>query len=104
MKTYNNFQKTITKVCTKTNFNKSLFAIFSLVGYYGFAYWLPDSHLPYVGCLVREICDMTPEAIANSIVKLYKDKNLYAHICQCLESKKDGNVKEIEKYFKALGD
>lgn len=50
------------------------------------------------------ICDMTPEAIANSIVRLYTDKALYAHICQSLEAKKEGNVQEIQKYFKAFGD
>lgn len=50
------------------------------------------------------ICDMTPEAIANSIVRLYTDKALYAHICQSLEVKKEGNVQEIQKYFKAFGD
>lgn len=50
------------------------------------------------------ICDMTPEAIANSIVRLHTDKALYAHICQSLEAKKEGNVQEIQKYFKAFGD
>lgn len=50
------------------------------------------------------ICDMTPEAIACSIVRLYTDKALYAHICQSLEAKKEGNVQEIQKYFKAFGD
>lgn len=50
------------------------------------------------------ICDMTPEAIANSIVRLYTDKALYAHICHSLEAKKEGNVQEIQKYFKAFGD
>lgn len=50
------------------------------------------------------ICDMTPEAIASSVIRLHTDKALYAHICQSLECKKDGNVKEIEKYFKAFGE
>lgn len=50
------------------------------------------------------ICDMTPEAIASSIVRLYRDKALYAHICQSLEAKKEGNVQEIQRYFKAFGD
>lgn len=49
------------------------------------------------------ICDMTPEAIADAVMRLESDKSLYAHICQSLECKKDGNVKEIEKYFKAFG-
>lgn len=50
------------------------------------------------------ICDMTPEAIASSVIRLHTDRVLYAHICQSLEAKKDGNVKEIQKYFKAFGD
>lgn len=50
------------------------------------------------------ICDMTPEAIADAVMRLHTDKPLYAHICQSLEAKKDGNVKEIQKYFKAFGD
>lgn len=50
------------------------------------------------------ICDMTPEAIADAVMRLESDKSLYAHICQSLECKKDGNVKEIEKYFKAFGE
>lgn len=50
------------------------------------------------------ICDMTPEVIASSVIRLHTDKALYAHICQSLECKKDGNVKEIEKYFKAFGE
>lgn len=50
------------------------------------------------------ICDMTPEAIADAVIRLHTDKPLYAHICQSLEAKKDGNVKEIQKYFKAFGD
>lgn len=50
------------------------------------------------------ICGMTPEAIASSVIRLHTDKALYAHICQSLECKKDGNVKEIEKYFKAFGE
>ncbi len=50
------------------------------------------------------ICEMTPEAMATSILRLHSDKRLYAHICKCLESKKEGNVKELEKYYKAFGD
>lgn len=50
------------------------------------------------------ICDMTPEAIADAVMRLEADKSLYAHICQSLKCKKDGNVKEIEKYFKAFGE
>ena len=50
------------------------------------------------------ICDMTPEAIADAVMRLESDKSLYAHICQSLECKKDGNVKEIEKSFKAFGE
>ena len=50
------------------------------------------------------ICDMAPEAIADAVMRLESDKSLYAHICQSLECKKDGNVKEIEKYFKAFGE
>ena len=50
------------------------------------------------------ICDMTPEAIADAVMRLESDKSLYAHVCQSLECKKDGNVKEIEKYFKAFGE
>lgn len=50
------------------------------------------------------ICDMTPEAIADAVMRLESDKSLYAHICQSLECKKDGNVKEIEKYFEAFGE
>ncbi len=50
------------------------------------------------------ICDMTPEAIADAVMRLESDNSLYAHICQSLECKKDGNVKEIEKYFKAFGE
>lgn len=50
------------------------------------------------------ICDMTPEAIADAVMRLESDKSLYAHICQNLECKKDGNVKEIEKYFMAFGE
>lgn len=50
------------------------------------------------------ICDMTPEAIADAVMRLESDRSLYAHICQSLECKKDGNVKEIEKYFMAFGE
>lgn len=45
------------------------------------------------------ICNMSPEAIAESILLLYNDSTLYHNICQNLNSKKKGNVSEIIKYI-----
>lgn len=49
------------------------------------------------------ICEMSPESIADSIIRLYEDNNLRNHIQGQLISKKDGNVSEIEKYSRAFG-
>ncbi len=48
------------------------------------------------------ICDMTPEAIADAIVRLYNDKQLYEHIRSKLLVTCSGNHKEIERYIEAI--
>lgn len=48
------------------------------------------------------ICEMTPEAIAEAIIKLRNEKSLYISIKENLSSKRDGNVTEIYNYYKAF--
>lgn len=48
------------------------------------------------------ICKMSPEGIAESIIRLWTDKSLYNRIKATLQSKREGNVREIEKYYKAF--
>lgn len=48
------------------------------------------------------ICEMSPQGIKNAIVKLWNDNSLRDHICHRLEEKSQGNVLEIEKYYKAF--
>lgn len=48
------------------------------------------------------ICEMTPESIANAIIRLYNDKQLYKHICHHLLDTCHGNKTEIAKYIEAI--
>lgn len=48
------------------------------------------------------ICDMTPEAIADAIIRLYSDKQLYEHIRSKLLGTCYGNCGEIMKYIEAI--
>ena len=48
------------------------------------------------------ICDMTAEAIAQSLIELYNDRTLYDTIRRNLQSKKDGNISEVAKYINAF--
>ena len=48
------------------------------------------------------IVDMTPEAIADGILRMLEDKALFAHIQQYLEEHEYGNQAEVEKYIKLL--
>lgn len=48
------------------------------------------------------ICDMSPESLSDSIIRLWTDKKLYRHIKESLKAKREGNVAEIEKYYKAF--
>jgi len=50
------------------------------------------------------ICESSPEAVADSIIRLHTEKKLYVQIRKGLECKKCGNVKEIKKYYLAFGD
>lgn len=48
------------------------------------------------------ICDMFPEAIAEAIIRLSKDHNLYERIRQNLLTEEHDNTSEIKKYMKAI--
>lgn len=48
------------------------------------------------------ICEMSPEAIANAIIRLYNDKLLYEHIRSKLLGTCYGNCEEIMKYIEAI--
>lgn len=45
------------------------------------------------------ICKMNPESIANAIIRLHRNKELYNHIKCQLEKTKNGNVLEIKRYI-----
>ena len=49
------------------------------------------------------VVEMTPEAVADGIVRLAADKELYQHIKCYLEHEKKGNVEEIEKFYELVG-
>ncbi len=48
------------------------------------------------------ICDISPEAIAEAIIRLYKNQNLCEQIRQNLHTGKYDNTGEIQKYMKAI--
>lgn len=48
------------------------------------------------------ICAMEPEKIADSIVRLGIDKDLYGHIKEVLKAKSKGNIAVIKDYYKAF--
>lgn len=48
------------------------------------------------------ICKMTPQAVANSIIKLYSDKTLTTYINSQLRSQNWDNTNEVEKYLLAI--
>lgn len=50
------------------------------------------------------VVDMNPEAIADGIEKLLKDKVLYDRIHEYLKTEKKGNTEEIEKFYRLIGD
>lgn len=47
-------------------------------------------------------CEMTPQAVADAIIKLNSDRQLAAHIILQLQSKDWDNTNEIEKYYKTI--
>lgn len=49
------------------------------------------------------VVDMTPEAVADGIIRLASDTELYQHIRHYLEREKKGNVEEIEKFYELVG-
>ena len=49
------------------------------------------------------VVDMTPEAVADGIIRLASDAELYQHIRHYLEREKKGNVEEIEKFYELVG-
>lgn len=48
------------------------------------------------------VVDMRPEAVADGIIRLMKDHDLYAHIQQFQKMEKCGNEEEIEKVYKLI--
>lgn len=48
------------------------------------------------------VVDMTPEAVADGIIRLATDAELYQHIKHYQEHEKKGNVEEIEKFYQLL--
>lgn len=53
-------------------------------------------------CETGLICEMTPQAVAESIIKLSLDKSLTAHIVSNLKSRNWDNTSEINKYYEAI--
>ena len=49
------------------------------------------------------VVDMTPEAVADGIIRLATDTELYQHIKHYQEHEKKGNVEEIEKFYELVG-
>lgn len=50
------------------------------------------------------ICEMSSKGIADAIELLWKNKRLYNHIKSSLKKKSDGNVCEIENYYKIFDE
>lgn len=50
------------------------------------------------------VVDMTPEALAEGILRLIRDQALYAHIQQYQQTEKKGNEEEIEKIYQLIGE
>ena len=48
------------------------------------------------------VVDMTAEAVAEGIVRLATDSELYQHIQRYLTNEKKGNVEEIEKFYRLV--
>lgn len=48
------------------------------------------------------ICDMTPESIAQAVIRLYRDNILKKHIRKTLSMQAFDNTKEIRKYIEAI--
>lgn len=48
------------------------------------------------------ICDMTPEAVADTVIRLYRDKQLCGHIRKNLIEGKWDNTAKLSKYIKAI--
>lgn len=49
------------------------------------------------------VVEMTPEAVADGIIHLASDTELYQHIRHYQEHEKKGNVEEIEKFYELVG-
>lgn len=49
------------------------------------------------------VVDMTPEAVADGIIRLATDAELYQHIKHYQEHEKKGNVEELEKFYELIG-
>lgn len=50
------------------------------------------------------VVEMNAEAVADGIIRLATDQGLYRHIKSYQEQEKKGNVEEIEKFYKLLGE
>ena len=48
------------------------------------------------------VVDMTPEAVADGIERLIKDKQLYEHIVNYQKQEKKGNYEEINKFYSLI--
>ncbi len=48
------------------------------------------------------ICEMTPQSVADAIIKLNSDRQLASHIILQLQSKDWDNTSEVEKYYTAI--
>ena len=48
------------------------------------------------------VVDMTPEAVAEGILRLIRDRALYEHIYQYQQTEKKGNEEEIEKLYRMI--
>ena len=48
------------------------------------------------------VVEMTPEAVAEGILRLMRDPALYAHIRQYQQSEGKGNEGEIQRVFRIL--
>ena len=50
------------------------------------------------------VVEMNAEAVADGIIRLATDQELYQHIRSYQEREKKGNVEEIEKVYELLGE
>lgn len=48
--------------------------------------------------------EMNAEAVADGIIHLATDQELYQHIKSYQEHEKKGNVEEIEKFYELMGE